>query len=433
MGDDQGHVSVRLCLAVASSFLPAIELTAVLDEYAPALSSAGVSLASRSTPGASIFLVVTGGTERRMLDLVDASGAGSSVVLVAYPGRNSLPASLEVLARLQQDGIGGQIVFLDGPSDEGAIERLRDAVDLSGGRALGGQTSGAAGSRPAEHRAKPDGRPLAGRRVGLIGEPSDWLVASSPDSALVRGVWGAEVVEIGLAEVMRRMDDSATAPDAPAAATASFVESFAGAAGECREPSRGDLESSGRIYAALRSLVEEHRLDALTVRCFDLVTDLGATGCLALSRLTDEGVVAGCEGDLVSALGLLWAREETGETPWMANPARVDIASNTLTLAHCTVPCSITESYALRSHFESGLGAAVAGTIPNGPVTLVRIGGRALDRVWVVRGEIVASGCDERMCRTQADVRLAPDASVTELLGRPLGNHLVLVRGHHTI
>ena len=86
-------------------------------------------------------------------------------------------------------------------------------------------------------------------------------------------------------------------------------------------------------------------------------------------------------------------------------------------------------AFALRSHFESGLGAAVQGRLARGPVTLVRIGGRELDRVWLAEGEIVKAGCDARMCRTQADVVLKDGAPVADLLERPLGNHIVLVRG----
>lgn len=47
-----------------------------------------------------------------------------------------------------------------------------------------------------------------------------------------------------------------------------------------------------------------------------------AAGCYSLSRLLDEQVVAGCEGDVCSALGMLWGQAMTGQTPWMANIAQ---------------------------------------------------------------------------------------------------------------
>lgn len=359
-------------LPVASSFLSGEEFERIVGEYAGALEAAGgvrVGPESIGTPARFAFFVLTGGTERRTLELREkraATAAGEPTLLVAVPARNSLPAALEVLARLQQDSAAGSIVFLDGPWREAAV-----------------------GSPGEGGRPFPPDRALRGRRIGLVGEPSDWLVASSPTPSLVRDVWGAEVINIGMREL------------------APFRE----------------------IYDGLRSLVDVHRLDAVALRCFDLVTERGATGCLALSRLADEGVTAGCEGDLVSTLAMLWVRERLGQPSWMANPARVDARANELTLAHCTVPTCMVSGYTLTTHFESGLGTAIQGHIPNGPVTLLRIGGKALDRLWVAEGEVTACGSNEAMCRTQAEVRLDAPASAAELLDRPLGNHLVLTRG----
>ena len=115
----------------------------------------------------------------------------------------------------------------------------------------------------------------------------------------------------------------------------------------------------------------------------------------------------------------------------MANPAQIDSKSNTLWLAHCTVPRKLVEDYRLRSHFESGLGVGIQGTLPKGPVTLLRIGGRGMDRLWLAEGEILRSGDAENLCRTQVEIRLTNGGTVTDLLRTPLGNHIVLVLGHH--
>lgn len=57
-------------------------------------------------------------------------------------------------------------------------------------------------------------------------------------------------------------------------------------------------------------------------------------GCYSLARLLDEGVIAGCEGDVCAALGMLWAKELTGQVSWMANVAQVDPVGATIKLAH---------------------------------------------------------------------------------------------------
>jgi L-fucose isomerase-like protein len=200
-----------------------------------------------------------------------------------------------------------------------------------------------------------------------------------------------------------------------------------GAAGVL-EPTSRDLEMAARVGAGLRSVVRAYDLDACSVRCFDLVTGLGTTGCLALSALLDQGIVAGCEGDVPAALTMLWMQAVSGGPSFMANPQDLDPAASTLWLAHCTAARGMGEGYTLRSHFESGLGVGIQGKLPGGPVTLARIGGPGLEGLFVSDGELLANGDDPQRCRTQAQVRLR--GSVAPLLENPMGNHHVLVPGH---
>ena len=392
---------------VVPSFVGAHQEEAVVAEYAAALAARGgerQDLGGLTGEAPLFYLVATGGTEGVVMDLRAARAATAPdepVFLIAHPGDNSLPASLEVLARLQRDGTRGRIFYLSGPGDADGLAAIeRAAEDLT------------------VHAA------LAAARIGLVGDPSDWLVASMPSAEVVREVWGPQIIDVPMSELMARLQSAAAEPSPASAAVLA-----AGASGVV-EPTDGDIEAAARVYEALQRLVRDHRLDAVTIRCFDLVLESRTAGCFALSELTDEGIIAGCEGDLVSTVGLLWSRLLTGQTPWMANPAQIDESANALWLAHCTVPRSLVAQYRLRSHFESGLGVGIQGVLPNGPVTLVRIGGARMEQLWLAEGEIVESGNSENLCRTQARVHLMR-GHVSELLRFPLGNHVVLVPGHH--
>ena len=79
--------------------------------------------------------------------------------------------------------------------------------------------------------------------------------------------------------------------------------------------------------------------------------------------------------------------------------------------------------------FESDDGVGIAGDIPMGPCTLFRLGGERLDHLFIREGEMVDRDIREDLCRTQ--VRMAVDGPVDELLSAPLGNHHVLIAGHH--
>jgi len=404
MSQDFGVVPIH-----PGSLLGEGEVESITGDYVRALEAVGGKRWSADAlpedTAQMLILVATGGTEQVVLDLRaerQRTAPDEALFLIAHPGNNSLPAALEVLARLQQDGTAGRIFYLCGPDDEAGLREIADAVHDAHVR-----------------------RSLRQARIGLVGAPSDWLVASMPDASTIKAVWGPTVVPIDLNEVVENLEAISDADLEP------HVTPFMAGAAEVREPTVSDVQNVARIYLALKKVVTDHELDALTVRCFDFVQQRQTTGCFGLAQLTDEGVIAGCEGDLVSAVGLMWAQKLLGITPWMANPAQLDATANTLCLAHCTVPRSLVESYRLRSHFESGLGVGIQGTLPTGPVTLLRIGGTKLDRLWLAEGEILQSGNAENLCRTQAEIRLTTGGHVADLLRSPLGNHLVLVFGHH--
>ena len=393
---------------VAPSFLTSEEqIAGITDPYVSALSACGGECwaAEELTGSQQLFLLVaTGGTEQVVLELAAQrwlAEPGEPVFLVAHPGNNSLPASLEVLARLHQEGARGRIFYLGGPDDSAGLAQVAQAADDM-----------------AVHKA------LREMRIGLVGDPSEWLVASMPSADVVKAAWGPTIVPISMDELSEGI------AAVPEGAVRDAVESLVSEASGVVEPSEADIVEVARVHQALRQVVDAYQLDALTVRCFDLVLNLKTTGCFGLAELTDEGVIAGCEGDLVSTIGLLWAYRLLGETPWMANPAQLDEAANTMWLAHCTVPRSMVEGYRVRSHFESGLGVGIQGDLPRTPVTLFRIGGTGMDELWVAEGEIEQVGDAENLCRTQAEVRLTR-GNVTDLLRAPLGNHLVLVPGSH--
>ena len=346
-----------------------------------------------SPDGFPVVLVLTGGVEREVLKLV--AQLPSPTLLVAHPGHNSLPAALEILARIRQDGGEGRILFgspqeiAAGLAEELAIARAWKALRFS--------------------------------RIGLIGEPSEWLVASDLDRAFVKGRLSIELIPIAIEDLIDRV--------AAGSAPKNAISSFRRRAGKIDGPKDETMQGGVRIYEGLRALIEEHQLAACSVRCFDLIERLENTGCYALSRLNDERIPAGCEGDLQTLFSLYVAFLLFDRVAFMGNISAIDEKANGITIAHCTCPLSMTVEYSIRSHFESGLGIGIAGDIPPGPCTLFRLGGERLDHLFVREGEMVEHDRRQDLCCTQ--VRVAVDGSVDELLNAPLGNHHVLIEGHH--
>jgi L-fucose isomerase-like protein len=340
------------------------------------------------------ILVATGGTEAQILEQVAkrrASTPFEPVLLVAHALHNSLPAALEAMARLRQTGVRGRIIQL------GSVGPLATAVaDVT-----------------AIHR-------FHCTRLGLVGEPSPWLVASVPDPDAVRELWGVDVVAVDIAGTIDG-HRHASAHEARAVAV-----HFSGTA-----PPSHDLMEAAKLHPALTAAIDSAQVDSVTVRCFDYLGALGTSGCVALARLNDTGVVAGCEGDVAGAMAMLLARILLDQPSWIANPASIDVEHDRLLLAHCTVAPSLVEHVELHTHFESGIGVGLRGRFAPGPVTLLRFGGSALEEHWIAEGEIERSGSAEDLCRTQVLIHLDSGGSAESLLDAPLGNHLVLVHGRH--
>jgi L-fucose isomerase-like protein len=398
-----------MLLPVASRLHDDAALRPILSGFELSLIGVGgepITEADLGRPEPLALLVLTGGTEARILDLLDrrhALVADEPLTLIAHSEQNSLPAALEALARVRQRGGRGRIVCIDRPDDAEGLMRVSAAVDDSAAWNW-------------MHRA----------RIGLIGDPSDWLVASSPTPDAVREAWGPAVIRLPMDEVERRYRSAASI------AGSASVEAMADRATLLVDVDRTAISDAARLYPALAAVARDLALDAVTVRCFDLLRDLHTSGCLAIARLTDDGVVAGCEGDLMSAVAMMWTRRLLGVGPWMANPARVDPAGGHVLLAHCTIAPSQVDGFALRTHFESGIGVGIAGIVPAGDVTLLRIGGERMEHLWIAEGSVRPHAPLEGVCRTQMDVELDEPDLAADLLERPLGNHLVSVPGRHS-
>jgi L-fucose isomerase-like protein len=342
-----------------------------------------------------LVVVATGGTEQQVLATAARRRSAvpwEPVVLVAHPLHNSLPASLESLARLHRDGTAGLIVQLDASGTEALADAVADLVAL--------------------HR-------LRRIRLGLVGEPSEWLVASVPDRSRLAQRWGIELVGVAVEPIVAGY--RAAADDAGLAVAVRFSG---------RDHPAATTLAAAAVHPVLVRAAVEAGVDAVAVRCFDFLTELETSGCLALAELNDAGVVAGCEGDVAATVAMLVARIVLDRPAWVANPASIDPAANQLLLAHCTVAPSMVDDVELHTHFESGIGIGIRGTFAPGPVTLIRLGGEALDEHWFAEADVVASGDSPDLCRTQVTLRVR-DRPVRELLEAPLGNHLVMVQGHH--
>jgi L-fucose isomerase-like protein len=328
----------------------------------------GNDYADYGTHTLNLIYVRTGGTEGIFLRLLPQLLEKSQrpFYLLTSGKSNSLAASMEILSYLQQHDLRGEIIH---GSAEYIARKIRVLEKVGEARQC-----------------------LDGARLGIIGKPSDWLISSQADYEVVRQRLGIELVDIPMQELLDSVVD-------------------------------------GDIYGALKTLIGRHRLQGFTLRCFDLLTALRDTGCMALAKLNAEGYVAGCEGDVPAMLSMMMVRSLLGVSGFQANPARIDPEKGEMLFAHCTIPLDMVERYELDTHFESGIGTGIRGYMKEGPVTIFKVAGD-LSRHFIAEGQLVRNESKPDLCRTQQVISLSDKRQADYFLTQPIGNHHIIMPGH---
>ena len=341
-----------------------------------------------------IILIGSGGTEslflKRLKDLKEL------IVILSTSKNNSLPACLEIKTYLENHN---KLCFLLSGSEEHIANMLKHIATITNAYET-----------------------IKDSKLGIIGGPSSWLIASPLEPKLIYTNYKINIVKIKMSELdsfieegEKEMLDINEIPHAH-----ELMNKF-----ENKEV----IHQALVIYLAIKKLVKKYALKGLTIRCFDLLKKYKNTACLALALLNEEGIVAGCEGDIHSLITILIVNALTGRSAFMANPSKFNYEDNSLLLAHCTVPLNMCSSYSLDTHFESGLGIGVRGEMPEGKITVCKVApDYTLDNCVCVPANIKECPHLDGYCRTQIIVSLGEEG-LLDILKASFGNHLVVSYG----
>ncbi len=332
-----------------------------------------------------LIFIQTGGSEGLFLE--NFAKLKGPYYLLTNGGNNSLAASLEILSYLNTQNKKGEILH---GSINYIVTRIKELAQLE--------------------RAK---KILNKAKLGVVGNPSDWLISSVPNYKLIQEKMGLELIDIPLSIV----EEKALRPHFSNLKTSDF-----------KKFNMSDLNTSINIFDGLNEIIKEQKLSGVTIRCFDLLKSLKGTGCLALAELNKNGCIGTCEGDIMAMISMQIVQALTGQSSFQANPSRINVENNSIVFAHCTLPFDMVDDYQLDTHFESGIGVAIKGELKTGKVTVFRMSSDL--KHYFVSGGILMNNLNEsNLCRTQVNIRL--DKPVTELLKAPCGNHHIIFYGDY--
>ena len=334
-----------------------------------------------------IYFIASGGAENGFK--ANYAMTKEPYLLLTTPAYNSLAASMEILGFLDEHDLKGEI--LHGDMDTLAHElKLRATV--------------------AEAKEK-----LSKANLGCFGLPGG-LIASEIDFEKLQKDTGCCCSLYSLDELIEEYHKGG------------YEENEYTRQLKEKSFNPEEIEKALNVYGALKRLIEKYSLTAVTVRCFDLLKQIGTTGCLALSILNTEGIPAACEGDQKSLLSMVIMRLLSGQSGFMANPCSMNPASGEIIFAHCTIPIDMPDSYFLTTHFESGIGVAVASDIEPQVMTVFKCNGD-LSRHYAGRAYLLETMHRNDLCRTQ--MRLKMEDGTDYFSNRPISNHHIICKGDY--
>jgi len=166
-------------------------------------------------------------------------------------------------------------------------------------------------------------------RVGLLGYPFPGMGDFALDTTHMAATLGCDWTHISVAEYVER------AAVAQPARVAALVADYRSSYDVADDVTGEDLEATARAELALRGMVSERRLDALTCQFMAFGEDerVETVPFVAASRLMAEGIGFGGEGDVIAAAG-------TAFLNWLSPPASftemftVDFAGNSVLMSH---------------------------------------------------------------------------------------------------
>lgn len=328
-----------------------------------------------------LILVESGGSENEFLK--NFKYFKPPYIFLTYGHNNSLAASLEILTYLRNNNLKGEI--LHGDIDYIA-SRIREIVNNE----------------------------MYTTKLGIIGEPSDWLISSSKiNEEKLKNDFNIELIRIDSKELIKEISSRYEDLD-PSMFNATFDYS--------------ELKKAYHIYLSLRNIVNKYNLKGFTIRCFDLLNTVRSTACLALSLLNDEGIIGTCEGDLPAMISMYLILKVLHKPTFMANPSIINYKEKEMILAHCTIPLKMCKKYDFLTHYESKLGIGIKGELNKEKIFIFRLSSN-LDSYVLIEGKIKENLNESNLCRTQIKVDIHSLNDISYFLTKPLGNHHLIFYG----
>ena len=269
---------------------------------------------------------------------------------------------------------------------------------------------------------------LQAARILLVG------ASAGPVGKAIEETFGTRVISIGFPEI------NAAYAQADRERAREVAGGWIREARQVVEPTRAEIEKSAALYLAMRSLMDQHQAQAITINCLGgfYGGHMEAYPCLGHCQLNNDGWVGACEADLPSTLTMLLMAYLVHRPGYISDPV-IDTATRQVIYLHCVAPTKVfgaagpANPYDIRSHAEDQKGASIQSLLPAGHLTTTLQIAPERREILFHQAKTVGNVDDPRSCRTKLAAEVQGD--VQRLLAQwdVWGWHRVTFYGDHRL
>ena len=194
---------------------------------------------------------------------------------------------------------------------------------------------------------------LKGAKIGIVGGIAPGFLNVYADRREIQRRFSVEVAEYEFSDLRRLIE--ATPVDA---AIRQLAATMAAEVDGVSDDVKGALELHAVVHESLKKFAADNSLDSLAVSCWPRFrTELGIMPCAAYARLTDNGLITACEGDLEGVLGMRILQSLAGGSAMIMDFTDVDREAGMIQYWHCgnaPLSCGQPGTVRLEPHFKPG-------------------------------------------------------------------------------
>ncbi len=226
-------------------------------------------------------------------------------------------------------------------------------------------------------------------RIGTIGGRVKGMTEIAYDEFEIKQRVGPRIINLDESEL-------SAACDAVTTEAAAFVwQNAKSCAGQVLSSDSQGADAA-RLYLAMKKLIGDYGLDGICVKCYP---NFMGKVCLGYTLLSGEGIVCGCEGDVMGTVAMKLLSELTGGPVHNTDLLYPDPDGDTILFSHCGSGAfslaAAKEDVQLAPVRLAGCGVCTLFPARPGTVTLINlVGRRGTLRLSAIVGEAVTCGME---------------------------------------